>query len=68
MSFERPRPANPRAGDTVTARIGRGGGSGLRRGPVTGEIEFQQQTGPGNLEEAGGTVKHTVARFEFTVP
>ena len=68
VSFERPRPANPRVGDTVSARIGRDGGSGLRRGPVTGEVEFQQQTGPGNLEEAGGTVKHTVARFEFTVP
>ncbi len=68
VSFERPQPPNPRVGDIVTARITRGGAGGLRRGLLTGEVEFEQQTGPGNLEEAGGTVKRTVARFALDVP
>jgi hypothetical protein len=48
-------------------RMGHGLG-GLGRGVITGEVIFQDQTGPGNLEEAGGTVQRTVGRFTLTVP
>jgi hypothetical protein len=49
-------------------RMGRGLGRGLHPGTITGEVIFQDQSGPGNLEEAGGTVQHTVGRFTLTVP
>jgi hypothetical protein len=60
-------PAFPRIGQTVTARIG-DYGPPLRPGTTTGEIIYQDQAGPGNLEEAGGTVQHTVGRFTVHVP
>jgi hypothetical protein len=66
-SFGPPRPSFPAAGHTVTMRLGRGRG-GLHRGLLTGEVIFQDQSGPGNLEEAGGTIQHTVGRFTLTVP
>jgi hypothetical protein len=49
-------------------RLGHGLGRGIRPGTTTGEVFFQDQTGPGNLEEAGGTVQHTVGRFTIHVP
>jgi hypothetical protein len=61
-------PAFPVVGQTETVRMGRGGPRGLHAGVITGEVIFQKQTGPGNLEEAGGTVQHTVGRFTLTVP
>ena len=66
-SFGPPQPSFPAAGQIETMRMGRGLG-GLHRGLVTGEVVFQDQSGPGNLEEAGGTIQHTVGRFTFTVP
>jgi hypothetical protein len=48
--------------------MGRGLGRGLHRGVISGEVIFQDQSGPGNLEEAGGTIQHTVGRFTLTVP
>jgi len=60
-------PAFPRVGGTVTARIG-DYGPPLRPGTTTGEIIYQDQAGPGNLEEAGGTVQRTVGRFTIHVP
>ncbi len=60
-------PAFPRVGETVTARIG-DYGPPLRPGTTTGEVIYQDQAGPGNLEEAGGTVQHTVGRFTIHVP
>jgi hypothetical protein len=68
-TFARPTPAFPAVGQTEEMRLGRGLGRGrLRRGVITGEVLFQDQTGPGNLEEAGGTVQLTVGRFSLTVP
>lgn len=67
-SFAPPEPAFPAVGQTETMRMGRGLGHGLRSGVVTGEVIFQDQAGPGNLEEAGGTVRHTVGRFTLIVP
>jgi hypothetical protein len=67
-TYQRPMPAFPAVGQTETVRMGRGGGRGLHPGAITGEVVFQNQTGPGNLEEAGGTVRHTVGRFTLTVP
>jgi hypothetical protein len=58
----------PAIGQTETMRMGRGLGRSLHSGRVTGEVIFQDQSGPGNLEEAGGTVQHTVGRFTLTVP
>jgi hypothetical protein len=52
----------------MTARLGRGSGPGLRRGLIVGEVVFGDQTGPGNLEEAGGTVTLSVGRFRLVVP
>ncbi len=49
-------------------RLGRGLRRGLHPGVVTGEVIYQDQTGPGALEEAGGTVSLTVGRFELHVP
>jgi hypothetical protein len=66
-SFGPPQPTFPAAGQIETMRMGHGSG-GLHRGRVTGEVVFQDQSGPGNLEEAGGTIQHTVGRFTFTVP
>ena len=66
-SFGPPRPAFPTVGQTETMQMGHGL-SGLRHGVITGEVIFQDQTGPGNLEEAGGTVQRTVGRFTLTVP
>lgn len=66
-SFAPPQPSFPAAGQIETVRMGRRPG-GLHRGPVTGEVVFQDQSGPGNLEEAGGTIEHTVGRFTLTVP
>jgi hypothetical protein len=67
-SYGPPRPAFPAAGQTVTMRLGRGPGRGLHPGTTTGEVIYQAQTGPGNLEEAGGTVQHVVGRFVLHVP
>jgi len=67
-SYGPPRPAFPAAGQIETMRIGRGLGRTLRTGTITGEIIYQDQSGPGNLEEAGGTVQHTVGRFTIHVP
>jgi hypothetical protein len=67
-SFGPPRPTFPAAGETETMRLSHGLGRGLRPGTTTGEVFFQDQTGPGNLEEAGGTVQHTVGRFTIHVP
>lgn len=67
-TYQRPQPAFPAAGQTETVRMGRGGRRGLHPGLITGEVIFQDQTGPGNLEEAGGTVQHTLGRFSLTVP
>ena len=67
-TFGPPRPLFPAVGQTETMRMGRGLGRGLHPGPITGEVIFQDQTGPGNLEEAGGTIQHTVGRFTLTVP
>jgi hypothetical protein len=66
--FGPPRPPFPAAGQIETMRLGRGLGRGLHRGTTTGEVFFQDQSGPGNLEEAGGTVRHTVGRFRVVVP
>jgi hypothetical protein len=65
-SFAKPRPRFPAAGETETLRLGLV--RGLHPGVLTGDVVFQSQTGPGNLEEAGGTVQHTVGRFTLTVP
>ena len=59
-----PRPALPAAGQIVRLRMGRDLHSGL----ITGRVLFQTQTGPGSLEEAGGTVTLTVGRFALMVP
>jgi hypothetical protein len=67
-SFGRPEPVFPGVGQTETMRMGRGLGRGLHRGVITGEVIYQDQAGPGNLEEAGGTAQHTVGRFTLTVP
>jgi len=67
-TFGPPQPLFPAAGQIETVRMGRGLGRGLHPGPITGEVIFQDQTGPGNLEEAGGTIQHTVGRFTLTVP
>jgi len=67
-SFGLPRPLFPPIGQTETMRLGRGLGRGLHGGTITGEVFFQDQSGPGNLEEAGGTVRHTVGRFALNVP
>jgi len=67
-SFGPPRPTFPAAGQIETMQMGRGLGRGLHPGLITGEVIFQDQTGPGNLEEAGGTVQHTVGRFTLHVP
>ena len=67
-TFGPPRPLFPAVGQTETMRMGRGLGRGLHPGTITGEVIFQDQSGPGNLEEAGGTVQHTVGRFTLTVP
>jgi len=64
-TFAKPRPTFPAAGQTETMRLGLH--RGLHRGVVTGHVVFQNQTGPGNLEEARGTVQHTVGRFTLTV-
>ena len=55
------------AGQSVTNRIGQVGPS-LQPGVVTGEVIFQDATGPGNLEEGPGTVELVVGRFSVRVP
>jgi hypothetical protein len=65
-SFGPPRPMFPAVGQTEEMRLGLG--RGLHPGVVSGEVIYQDQTGPGNLEEAGGTVQHTVGRFKLKVP
>jgi hypothetical protein len=67
-TFAPPRPAFPAAGQIERVRIGRGVRRGLHRGAIDGEVIFQQQTGPGNLEEGGGTLRLTVGRFALRVP
>jgi len=67
-SFGKPTPTFPAVGQIETMRLGRGLGRGLHPGIITGDVVFQNQTGPGNLEEAGGAVQHTVGRFTLTVP
>jgi hypothetical protein len=65
-SFAKPRPKFPAAGEVETLRLGEF--RGVRPGLITGEVVYENQAGPGNLEEAGGTVSHTVGRFSLTVP
>ncbi len=67
-TFTKPNPQFPAAGQLETTRMGRGLDRGLHPGLITGEVVFQDQTGPGNLEEAGGTIRHTVGRFRVMVP
>jgi hypothetical protein len=67
-SFGAPRPMFPAAGQLETMQLGRGAGQGLRPGVTIGEVFFQDQSGPGNLEEAGGTIRHTVGGFRVRVP
>jgi hypothetical protein len=61
-------PRTPAAGQTVTAMLGRGGPSWLGHGEVTGEVIFQDATGPGGLEEGPGTVERVVGAFSVNVP
>jgi hypothetical protein len=64
-----PKPPFPAVGQVEEMRLGMGGdGHGLHPGPLTGEVIFQDQTGPGNLEEAGGTITVIVGRFSLNVP
>jgi hypothetical protein len=56
------------AGQTVRRRIGQLGPRPMRAGLLTGEVIFQDATGPGNLEEGPGTVEHVVGRFSVRVP
>jgi hypothetical protein len=65
-SYERPSPLLATAGGLETATLRPE--HGLHSGTVEGEVLFQDQTGPGNLEEAGGTVGHVVGTFKLTVP
>jgi hypothetical protein len=58
---------NIAAGQAVTKRIAEFGHA-LPPGVVTGEVIFQDATGPGNLEEGPGTVEHLVGRFSVRVP
>ncbi|HEY2141509.1 MAG TPA: hypothetical protein VGG98_05560 [Solirubrobacteraceae bacterium] len=67
-TFTKPNPAFPAAGQSETTRMGSGLLRGLHPGLISGEVIYQDQTGPGNLEEAGGTIQHTVGRFTLTVP
>jgi hypothetical protein len=60
-------PASPAAGQVVHARIG-APGRGLRAGLTSGEIVFEDATGPGNLEEGPGTVELVVGHFAVRVP
>jgi hypothetical protein len=60
-------PTAPAAGQTVTARIGELGPA-LKAGVTSGEVIFQDSTGPGNLEEGPGTVELVVGRFSVRVP
>jgi hypothetical protein len=60
-------PPFPAAGQLVTAHIGELG-SKLTPGTTSGEVIFQDSTGPGNLEEGPGTVEHVVGRFSVRVP
>jgi hypothetical protein len=66
-SFAPPQPLFPAVGQTETMRMGRGPAR-LHSGLITGEVVFQDQSGPGNLEEAGGTIQHVVGRFALRVP
>jgi hypothetical protein len=61
-------PRTPRAGQTVSADLGKGGPAWLGPGVVTGEVIFQDATGPGGLEEGPGTVEHVVGTFSVDVP
>jgi hypothetical protein len=67
-TFAPPRPEFPHAGQIEHLRMGRGLGRTLHRGTTTGEVLYQRQTGPGNLEEGGGTLKLTVGHFSVHVP
>jgi hypothetical protein len=60
-------PSSPAVGQTVSARLGRLGPV-LRAGTISGEVIFQDATGPGNLEEGPGTVERVVGRFSVRVP
>jgi hypothetical protein len=60
-------PASPAVGQVVHARVG-APGRGLRPGLTSGEILFEDATGPGNLEEGPGTVELVVAHFHVRVP
>jgi hypothetical protein len=60
-------PPLPAAGQVVTARIGELGPR-LKPGIVSGEVIFQDSTGPGNLEEGPGTVEYVVGHFSVRVP
>jgi hypothetical protein len=60
-------PPLPTVGQVVSARIG-GLGRALKPGLTSGEVIFQDSTGPGNLEEGPGTVEYVVGRFSVRVP
>jgi hypothetical protein len=60
-------PPLPTVGQMVTARIGELGPA-LKPGVTSGEVIFQDSTGPGNLEEGPGTVEYVVGRFSVRVP
>jgi hypothetical protein len=64
----RPLPTFPAAGETETMRMGHGLRHGLHRGLLTGEVIYRNQAGPGNVEETGRMVRHTVGRFKISVP
>jgi hypothetical protein len=60
-------PPFPAVGQIVTAHIGELGGA-LKPGATSGEVIFQDSTGPGNLEEGPGTVERVVGHFSVRVP
>jgi len=62
-----PTPPTPTVGQKVSASIGDLGPE-LRAGTVTGEVLFQDATGPGGIEDGPGTVTHVVGRFSVRVP
>jgi hypothetical protein len=60
-------PPLPTVGQVLSARIGELGGA-LKPGITSGEVIFQDSTGPGNLEEGPGTVAYVVGHFSVRVP
>jgi hypothetical protein len=60
-------PPLPTVGQVLSARIGELGAA-LKPGITSGEVIFQDSTGPGNLEEGPGTVAYVVGHFSVRVP